>query len=117
MLFSDNSNSDCTKSDRPIRLDSRGSYNPSPMAWAGRTSPELKPTAAADSSWPQLLLRDEPNAFTADIGPVLAVQASDAAAGVILLPLNIFRTQDQTCQMSSSRLSHIDSLILFVLCK
>lgn len=74
------------KSDRPIRLDSKSGHSPSPMARAGRMGPDLKPTAAADSSWPQLLLRDKPNAFTADIGAVLAVQASDAADGVILLP-------------------------------
>lgn len=56
------------------------------MARLGRTGPNLKPTAAAGSSRPQPLLRNDPNAFTADIGLIIAVQIPDALDSMILLP-------------------------------
>lgn len=56
------------------------------MARLGRTGPDLKPTAGAGSSRPQPLLRGDPDAFTADIGLILAVQIPDALDSVILLP-------------------------------
>lgn len=56
------------------------------MARTGRTGPELKPTAATGSSRPQPLLRNEPNAFTADIGLILATEVHDAVDSVILMP-------------------------------
>lgn len=56
------------------------------MARLGRTGPDLKPTAAACSSRPQPLLRSDPEAFTADIGLILAIQVTDAPNSVILLP-------------------------------
>lgn len=56
------------------------------MARTGLTGPELKPTAAASSSRPQPLLRNDPTTFTADIGLILANQVNNAPDSVILLP-------------------------------
>lgn len=64
------------------------------MSRLSRTGPDLKPTAAAGSSRPQPLLRNDPNAFTADIGLILAIQTTDASESVILLPPEYIRDPD-----------------------
>lgn len=76
------------------------------MARTGRTGPELKPTAAAGSSRPQPLLRNDQNTFTTDIGLILAVQVNNEPESVILLPPEFIHDADPDSPDASWRQSY-----------